>query len=113
MGNYQLTQYSFGICNNTPRQSQDLRVKVLGDLDCFTAYLDGMIVHSTNLTDLHEVLYWLQQANLTFKWLKCFFFRTEMLYLGHVLSPNGIKVSTRPGLYPLPHCLSELLQALL
>ena len=58
-------------------------------------YLDDVIIFSNSfeqhLKDLSEVFARLKTANLTLNRRKCHFFTEEFLYLGHVVSEEGIK----------------------
>ena len=69
-------------------------VKLFGESNFCIAYSDDVTVHSISaeqhLDNLH-VLHQLKQTTLTLKHCKCFFFKPEVLHLGHVLSSNGIK----------------------
>ena len=58
-------------------------------------YLDDIIIFSEtpeqHLTHIKIVLARLRQANLKLKRSKCCFFKKEIHYLGHLLTPDGIK----------------------
>ncbi len=54
----------------------------------------------THLGHLHQVFEWFRQADLHLKKVKCDFFKKELQYLGHILSPDGIR--------PLPDKLSAI-----
>ena len=82
------------------------------------AYIDDILVFSTTLEDhlnhLCSVLECLKEVNLKLKLkpAKCRFARKEVEYLGHVLTPDGLKPN--PALvravqeFPVPMCLKEL-----
>jgi transposase InsO family protein len=57
--------------------------------------LDDIVIFSPtfeqHLEDLSEVFSRLRAANLTLKASKCHFVRSEILYLGHIVSADGIK----------------------
>ena len=58
-------------------------------------YLDDIILYSSNITEhiekLDEVLTKLQGSGLKLKPSKCEFIQSEVLYLGHIVSEDGIK----------------------
>ena len=64
-------------------------------------YLDDIIIFSKNesqhLEHLETVFSHLREAGLKMKWSKCDFFKREIHYLGHLISPEGIS--------PLPNKL--------
>ncbi|CAF0938728.1 unnamed protein product [Adineta ricciae] len=61
----------------------------------FELYLDDIIVYSRtfeqHLQDLKKVFLALADANITLKSSKCNFCRPKMKYLGHIITPGGIK----------------------
>ena len=69
--------------------------KVLNGLSFTLVYLDDVIIFSEtaeqHLQYIHIVLTDLKQANPKLKKSKCAFFKKEPHYLGHLLTPNGIK----------------------
>ena len=71
--------------------------KVLPDLlfKNVIVYADDIIVYSkdfsTHLTDLQQVFDRLSRASLTLKPSKCQFASSSVLYLGHIISAEGIK----------------------
>ena len=91
----------FGLAN-APATFQRLMDIVLAGLkwQCCLVYLDDIIVYSTtfeqHLEDLNKVFRALADANLTLKASKCQFCRPELTFLGHLITPNGIKPD--PGL---------------
>ena len=82
----------------------------------YLVYLDDVIIMGRSFEDhlknLALVLERLQDAGLKLKQEKCAFFRKEVLYLGHVVSEDGIvpdstktdKVSN----WPTPSCVPQL-----
>lgn len=79
---------------------QHLINRVLGSLRFTTAlaYLDHIPVPSINLETgfaaLKQVLDRLRKAKLTLRLSKCFFFHTQITYLGHEISADGVKPSS-------------------
>ena len=53
--------------------------------------------HLEHLEHLETVFSCLREAGLKMKWSKCDFFKSEIHYLGHLISPEGIS--------PLPNKL--------
>ena len=111
----------FGL-TNAPSMFQRLIQQVLMGLNpgsgpsFVTAYIDDILVFSTTLADhlnhLRLVLERLKEGNLKLRPAKCRFARKEVEYLGHVLTPYGLKPN--PALvsavreFPAPTCLKKL-----
>ena len=61
------------------------------------AYIDDIIVYSKNFEDhlrhLNLIFERLKQFNVQVKPSKCLLFKQEVLYLGHIVSREGIKVN--------------------
>ena len=86
----------FGLCN-APATFQRLIERAIGELnlkDCLI-YLDDIIIFSESfdqhLERLEAVFKRLHEHNLKVKASKCEFFMSEVTYLGHVVSEEGIK----------------------
>ena len=99
LGFYECDTMPFG-ATNAPATFQRLMPDCLGDLNmnwCIV-YLDDIIVFSDtkeeHIKRLEAVFQKLMKAGLKLKPTKCFFFRNEIEYLGHVVSGKGI--STNP-----------------
>ena len=99
LGFYECDTMPFG-ATNAPATFQRLMHDCLGELNmnwCIV-YLDGIIIFSDtkeeHLKRLEAVFQKLCAAGLKLKPSKCFFFREEIEYLGHVVSGKGI--STNP-----------------
>ena len=110
---------SFGLAQ-APAYFQLLMNKVLEGLSYAMTYLDDIIIFSKNEVDylkhLEEVFYRLRQAVLKMKHSKCDFFRSEIHYLGHLISGDGIsplpdKLDTVKNM-PTPKDTKELKQLL-
>ena len=107
----------FGLCN-APSTFQWLMQRMLGDQQgqSLLLYLDDIIIYSSSveqhLQRLEMVLGWLQREGLKAKAEKCAFFQQQMLFLGHVISSQG--VSTYPkkvevvASWQCPRHISEL-----
>ena len=90
----------FGLAQ-APAYFQLLMNKVLKGLKFAMTYLDDIIIFSENesqhLEHLETVFSCLREAGLKMKCSKCDFFKSEIHYLGHLSSPEGIS--------PLPNKL--------
>lgn len=96
-GLHQWTRMPFGLCN-APAMFQRLMGAVLGDLvfEVLLVYLDDVLVFSSDLDShcekLDLVFGRLREHGLKLKPRKCFLFRTEVKFLGHVVSASGVQV---------------------
>ena len=99
-GKYKFLMVPFGLAR-APAFFQLLMNKVLKGLKFAMTYLDDIIIFSENesqhLEHLETVFSHLREAGLKMKWSKCDFFKSEIHYLGHLISPEGIS--------PLPNKL--------
>ena len=90
----------FGLAQ-APAYFQLLMNKVLKGFNFAMTYLDNIIIFSENelqhLEHLEVVFSQLREAGLKKKHSKCDFFKSEIHYLGHLISPEGIS--------PLPNRL--------
>ena len=94
-GHYHFNVMPFGVCNG-PSSFQRLMGAVLRGLQwqiCLV-YLDDIIVFARTFTEhlcrLRQVFSRLRSANLRLKPSKCFLFRPEVEFLGHVVSDKGV-----------------------
>ena len=96
-GLYQWTRMPFGLCN-APATFQCLMGAVPGDLafKVLLVYLDDVLVFSrdfeSHLEKLDLVLGRLREHGLKLKPQKCFLLRSEVKFLGHVVSAEGVRV---------------------
>ena len=92
-GKYEILMVPFGL-TKTPAYFQLLMNKLLEGLSYAMTYLGDIIIFSKNEEDhlrhLEEVFCQLRQAGLKMKCLKCDFFKSEIHYLGHPISADGI-----------------------
>ena len=94
-GLFEFQTMPFGLCN-APATFQRLMNFVLAGLQWSSClvYLDDVIIMGRSFQDhiknLALVLEWLQDAGLKLNPEKCAFFRKGVLYLGHVVSEDGI-----------------------
>ena len=118
-GKYEFLMVPFGLAQ-APAYFQLLMNKVLKGLKFAMTYLDDIIIFSQDelqhLEHLEIVFSCLQEAGLKMKRSKCDFFKNEIHYLGHLISPEGI--SPLPNkLYsikhmPVPNSVKEIKQFL-
>ena len=99
-GKYKFLMVPFGSAQ-APASFQLLMNKVLEGLKFVMTYLDNIIIFSENesqhLEHLETIFSQLREARPKMKWSKCDFFKSEIHYLGHLISPEGIS--------PLPNKL--------
>ena len=99
-GKYKFLMVPFGLAQ-APAYFQLLMNKVLNGLEFAMTYLDNIIIFSKNelqhLEHLETIFSHLKEAGLKMKWSKCDFFKSDIHYLGHLISTKGIS--------PLPNKL--------
>ena len=102
-GKYKFLMVPFGLAQ-APAYFQLLMNKVLKGLEFAMTYQDDIIIFSQNelqyLEHLEIVFSRLREAGLKMKHFKCDFFKSEIHYLGHLISPEGIS--------PLPNKLDSI-----
>ena len=102
-GKYEFLMVPFGLAQ-APAYFQLLMNKVLKGLKFAMTYLDDIIIFSQDelqhLEHLEIVFSRLREAGLKMKCSKCNFFKSEIHYLGHLISPEGIS--------PLPNKLDSI-----
>ena len=102
-GKYEFLMVPFGLAQ-APAYFQLLMNKVLKGLKFAMTYLDDIIIFSQDklqhLEHLEIVFSHLREAGLKMKRSKCDFFKSEIHYLGHLISPEGIS--------PLPNKLDSI-----
>ena len=102
-GKYEFLMVPFGLAQ-APAYFQLLMNKVLKGLKFAMTYLDNIIIFSQDelqhLEHLEIVFSYLREAGLKMKHSKCDFFKSEIHYLGHLISPEGIS--------PLPNKLDSI-----
>ena len=124
-GLFEFRVMPFGL-TNAPAVFQRLMEQVLAGLnpekgpDFVKVYIDDVLVFSPTLADhllhLQRVFNRIREAGLKLKPTKCRFVATEVEYLGHVLTPEGLK--TNPATvsavkdFPTPKNLKETRQFL-
>ena len=121
-GLFEFRVMPFGL-SNAPAVFQRLMQRVLMCLnpeEGQSVYIDDILVYSRTLKEhlchLRRVLERIQSAGLKLKISKCVFIRKEVEYLGHILTPGGLK--TNPKLaqsladFPIPKSVKEVRQFL-
>ena len=120
-GVYEFTVLPFGLCG-APITFSRLMAKAMRGLiwkNCLV-YLDDVVVFSRtfseHLVHLKEVLHRLRAANLKLSPTKCILARSQVHYLGHVVSGQGIAVDPKKieavKTFPEPTCVKEVRQFL-
>lgn len=116
-GLFEFNRMPFGLCN-APSTFQRLMERIFGDQNGqhLWLYLDDIIIFSSNTAEhlkrLELVLERLQREGIKAKLEKCRFFQTEVRYLGHLISQEGVstdpeKVSAVAN-WPRPRTTQEL-----
>lgn len=110
-GQYQMTRMPMGLKTSPSSFSRMITLAMAGlNYEKCLIYLDDLIVFGRNLTihnkNLQDVFERLRQVNLKLNPVKCDFLKKEILYLGHVISNEGImpdpaKISAVQN-YPVP-----------
>ena len=88
--------------------------------DFVEVYIDDVLVFSCTMEEhvehLHQVLARLRNAGLKLKPTKCHFIRQAVEYLGHVITPDGLKPNPKQVSaiqdYPAPGSVSQVRQFL-
>lgn len=95
-GLYEFTRMPFGL-TNAPATFQRSMQHVLAGLQPHIAllYIDDVLIHSPSfpqhLADIETILKRFRTFGLKLKPTKCFFARDEVQYLGHIITPAGLK----------------------
>ena len=95
-GHFEYMRMPFGLCNAAPRCQQLMDFLSAGlQWEICLYYLDDIIIYSHTFTDhlsnLHTVFERLRAASPTVCLTKCTFCSSEVPYLGHIISKDGIK----------------------
>ncbi|KAL0902042.1 hypothetical protein ABMA27_000009 [Loxostege sticticalis] len=97
-GQYQFKRMPFGLAN-APSIFQRTMNRVLSRLRYVVIYMDDILIPACSfeegITRLEEVFKLLAEAGLTLKLKKCYFFQTELDFLGFHVSGDGIRPGSR------------------
>ena len=117
LGFYECLRMPFGL-TNAPTTFQHLMENCLGDLhlNWCIIYLDDIIVYSKtpeeHLERLKAVFQKISKALLKLKPNKCKFLKSEITYLGHIVSNKGITTDPKKiraiQLWPRPTMVTEV-----
>ena len=117
LGFYECLRMPFGL-TNAPATFQRLMENCLGDLhlNWCIIYLDDIIIYSKtpeeHVKRLEAVFKKLSKADLKLKPSKCEFFKSEITYLGHVVSNEGITTDPKKikaiQLWPRPETVTQV-----
>lgn len=115
-GQYQMTRLPMGLKVSPSSFSRVMTVAMSGlNYESCFVYLDDLVIFGNNLAshnkNLIKVLQRLREVNLKLNPNKCEFLKKEMLYLGHVISGDGIspdpeKIQAVKN-YPVPKSAEE------
>ncbi|KAL7075758.1 hypothetical protein ACQ4LE_005395 [Meloidogyne hapla] len=93
-GLFEVQRLPFGV-KSAPAIFQKLMDELISGLHGVFAYLDDLIIVSKNETEHKEVLFELferiENYGLKIQLEKCNFFKSELKFLGHIVSKEGIK----------------------
>lgn len=95
-GHYQFKRMPFGL-RNAPATFQRLMNNVLSGLQGneLFVYLDDIVIYARSLEEhehkFNRLMERLREANLQLQPDKCEFLRKEVVYLGHIISEEGVK----------------------
>jgi hypothetical protein len=114
---YTFNRMPFGL-KNAPMSFQMLMSQVFRGLHwkCVLCYIDDILIFSKNIDEhldhLHQVFSKLREANLTLHSEKCQFGLEKVMFLGHILSKDGISVDPekieKVKNFPVPKSQTEL-----
>jgi len=117
LGHYEYLTLSFGLVN-APAAFQSIMNKIFAQhlYKFVMVYLDDILVFSKNEADhakhLRIVLDILKSHNLTAAIFKCKFYKSQVLFLGHIISGEGVRVDpdkvAAVNAYPTPTDVSDV-----
>ncbi|GFQ82304.1 transposon Ty3-I Gag-Pol polyprotein [Trichonephila clavata] len=97
-GLYELTRMTYGLCKAAQTFMRFLH-SVLRGLDFCLRYIDHILVALKNeahhISHLRQVFHRFQDVGFVIKVAKCQLFQTEIDFLGHHISVNGIEASRK------------------
>ena len=97
-GLFEYTRLVFG-SRNAPASFMRLIQRIFGDMANVIAYIDDFLIHAKTLEHLleliKEVMRRLKEANLKLQPEKCVFLKSEVEYLGHIITKDGVRPNPR------------------
>ena len=97
-GSYEPTVMFFGL-TNSPTTFQNMMNDLLGDMDGVIVYMDDICIHAKTLEESRrittEVLKRLEENNLFLKPQKCSFEKSEIKFLGLIISAEGVRMDPK------------------
>lgn len=117
LGHYEFNRMPFGL-KNAPATFQRIMNNILTGLNSLQSfvYLDDVVVYGHDLKDhnkkLINILERFRQFNLKLNPAKCRFLRKEIVFLGHLVTENGVKPN--PQLieaiqkFPIPSTIKQV-----
>ncbi|KAH9275223.1 hypothetical protein BASA83_002454 [Batrachochytrium salamandrivorans] len=96
-GQFEFLVMPFGLAN-APAQFQRMMNSLFRDVigKHVLVYLDDIVIYSDNMSDhivqVHNVLRVLQDNGLYCKAEKCHFYKSEIKYLGYIISADGLRM---------------------
>jgi hypothetical protein len=118
-GHYEFLRLPFGLKNSPPSFQRAMNL-IFANLENVLVYMDDIIVFSDNLEEhlkhLKTVFERLKNHNLKIQLDKTEFFKKELLFLGHIISkegikPNPIKLEAIKN-FPIPKTVKQIKQFL-
>jgi hypothetical protein len=94
-GHFEMTRMPFGLDNaaSTFQRTMEIALKGLQLVTCLI-YIDYIIVYGSNFTEhmqrVDEVLSRIKGDGLKLKPAKCSLLQTEVIFLGHIVSKEGV-----------------------
>ena len=93
-GRFHFNRLSFGI-NSAPEHFQCMMAEVIEGLEGVVCHIDDLLVWGRDQdehdTRLHAVLQRVEKAGITLNVEKCELSKSEMAFLGHIISVTGIR----------------------
>ncbi|XP_050064939.1 uncharacterized protein LOC126553869 [Aphis gossypii] len=87
-------EITFGLSSQRLQRTTAMKVILMGLEELCTAYLDDIVVHGSSLRDhqnkLEQVFTRLRSHKLKLQPAKCAILLKEVVYLGHLISENGV-----------------------
>jgi len=116
-GLWEFTVMPMGMVNSGATFQRLMQMVFKGlDWRVLLIYLDDLIVHSKtfdqHLSDLRNVLNRLKEAGLKLSPSKCQLFRQEVTFLGHIISPEGVRTDPKKTKaveeWPIPQSVRDV-----